>query len=136
MEKEQFFYKVDRWASKHSEIQKVIATRATEKTIWFMLNNHEKRELLSTSYYQYCKSEDHAKAIIDSHNEAKAKRVAQKRISDAAPALLEALKKAKEFIENGIELGYIRMPDADTPDSAHNTLPMINAAIAAARGEA
>lgn len=52
----------------------------------------------------------------------------------SAPALLEALEKAKQFIENGIELGYIRMPDADTPDSAHKTLPMINAAIAAARG--
>lgn len=54
--------------------------------------------------------------------------------SPTAIALLEALENAKQFIENGIELGYIRMPDADTPDSAHNTLPMINAAIAAARG--
>lgn len=50
-------------------------------------------------------------------------------------ALLEALEKAKQFIENGIELGYIRMPDSDTPDSAHQTLPIINAAIAAAKGE-
>lgn len=49
--------------------------------------------------------------------------------------LLEVLQKAKEFIENGIELGYIRMPDLDTPDAAHRMLPMINAAIAAAKGE-
>jgi hypothetical protein len=53
----------------------------------------------------------------------------------AAPALLEALEKAKQFIENGIEFGYIRMPDADCPDSAHETLPTIIAAIKTARGE-
>ena len=57
------------------------------------------------------------------------------RLRSAAPALLEALEKAKEFIENGIELGYIKMPDEDTPDSAHKKLPIINAAIEAARGE-
>ena len=43
----------------------------------------------------------------------------------------EALKAAQRFIRNGIEMGYIRMPDADTPDPAHKTLPMIEAALAA-----
>jgi len=43
---------------------------------------------------------------------------------------LKALKAAKQFIENGVELGYIRMPGADLPDPAHNTLSIINAALA------
>lgn len=49
--------------------------------------------------------------------------------------MLEALEHARIFIRNGIDLGCIRMPDADTPDPAHETLPMIEAAIAAARQE-
>lgn len=43
--------------------------------------------------------------------------------------LREALKKAKQFIENGVELGFIRMPDDDVPDPAHGTLPAIRAAL-------
>lgn len=43
---------------------------------------------------------------------------------------LAALKAARQFIANGTELGFIRMPDADTPDPAHDTLPMIERAIA------
>lgn len=42
-----------------------------------------------------------------------------------------ALQRAAEFIRNGRELGYIRMPDADTPDSAHETPKIIAEAIAA-----
>lgn len=55
-----------------------------------------------------------------------------KPLNEAAPsqsALTEALKAAKQFIENGIELGYIQMPTG--PDPANDTLPMINAALAA-----
>lgn len=58
----------------------------------------------------------------------------QSKLVEQRDELLEALEKAKQFIENGIELGYIRMPDADTPDSAHQSLPIINAAIAKAKG--
>lgn len=55
----------------------------------------------------------------------------------AAPDMFEALKKAREFIANGIELGFIRMPDAGTPDPAHGTLPAIEAALSkASNGEA
>ena len=46
------------------------------------------------------------------------------------PAMVQALRDAKQFIENGVEFGYIRMPDAETPDSAHNTLPAICAILA------
>tara|TARA_A100000171_G_scaffold51315_1_gene65261 strand:- start:374 stop:865 length:492 start_codon:yes stop_codon:yes gene_type:complete len=35
------------------------------------------------------------------------------------------LHLAEQFIENGIELGYIRMPDKDTPDAANDMLPTI-----------
>jgi hypothetical protein len=42
---------------------------------------------------------------------------------------LAALKAARQFIVNGTALGFIRMPDAETPDPAHDTLPMIERAI-------
>lgn len=40
----------------------------------------------------------------------------------------KALVAAEQFIVNGVELGYIRMPNPETPDSAHDTLPMIRQA--------
>ncbi|MBS1067289.1 hypothetical protein [Gluconobacter cerinus] len=43
--------------------------------------------------------------------------------------LEEALKKADKFITNGIEFGFIRMPDSDTPDSALDTPGIIRAAL-------
>ncbi len=55
---------------------------------------------------------------------------ADARLIAAAPDLYAALKAARQFIVNGIEFGFIRMPDADTPDSAHKTLPAIDAALA------
>src|SRR5690554_864413 len=47
--------------------------------------------------------------------------------------LVEALERARHFIRNGIDLGFIRMPDADTDDSAHETLPKIEAALSTYR---
>lgn len=44
---------------------------------------------------------------------------------------LAALQSAQRFIRNGVEFGYIRMPDADTPDPAHRTPGLIEAAIRA-----
>ena len=59
--------------------------------------------------------------------------------SPAAPAadagLVEALEHARLFIVNGIDLGFIQMPEAGTPDPAHETLPMIDAALAAHRAK-
>lgn len=46
--------------------------------------------------------------------------------------LVEALKAASVFIRNGIELGFVRMPDKDTPDPAHLVPGMLEAAIAKA----
>ena len=51
-----------------------------------------------------------------------------KKLLDDRNDLLEACKKAKQFIENGIDSGYIRLPDP--PDPALATLPQIYAAIA------
>lgn len=62
-----------------------------------------------------------------------------KEVADAAPpahpdaALVEALEHARQFIRNGIDLGFIRMPDGDTPDPAHETLPRIEAALSTYR---
>jgi len=52
----------------------------------------------------------------------------------AAPEMLEALEKAKQFIQNGIQYGYINMPDKDCGDSALETPAKIEAAIQKARG--
>gem|GEM_PF-2850645 len=41
----------------------------------------------------------------------------------------EALRRADQFITNGIELGFIRMPDEDTPDTAHETPALIRAVL-------
>ena len=54
---------------------------------------------------------------------------------EVAPALLEACEVALSFISNGIELGYITMPDLDTPDSAHATPDVLRSAIAAATAD-
>ena len=45
-------------------------------------------------------------------------------------AAREALQSARGFIANGVDLGFIRMPDADCPDPAHETPGKIAAAIA------
>lgn len=52
---------------------------------------------------------------------------ANARLTAAAPDLLAACLRAEEFICNGIEFGYIRMPGSG--DSALETLPAIRAAI-------
>lgn len=54
-------------------------------------------------------------------------------VESGVEGLVEALEHARLFIRNGIELGYIKMPDADTPDPAHDTLPKIETALAAHR---
>ena len=59
---------------------------------------------------------------------------ANARLIAAAPDLLEALINAHQFITNGIEHGYILRPDADTPDTAHQTPEIIRTAIAKSRG--
>jgi hypothetical protein len=58
---------------------------------------------------------------------------ANARLIAAAPTMLAALLRAEQFIVNGVELGFIRLPDPGTPDSAHETLPAIRTAIAAAQ---
>lgn len=43
--------------------------------------------------------------------------------------LESVVKLAREFVKNGIELGYITMPDDDTPDPAHDLLPRMDAVL-------
>mgnify|MGYP001038243846 CR=1 FL=1 len=47
--------------------------------------------------------------------------------------LLEALEAVQRFIHNGIQYGYINMPDKDCGDSALETPAKIEAAIQKAR---
>ncbi|MEW7854741.1 hypothetical protein AB2M95_02430 [Pseudomonas chlororaphis] len=39
------------------------------------------------------------------------------------------LRLARQFVVNGIDLGYIQMPDTDTPDPAHDLVPKIDAVL-------
>jgi hypothetical protein len=57
------------------------------------------------------------------------------RLIAAAPEMLEALKRAQNFIRNGVEYGYIRLPDPELRDPANQTLPAVEAAIRKAGGE-
>jgi hypothetical protein len=47
--------------------------------------------------------------------------------------MLAALKAARQFILNGIEMGFIRLPASDA-DTANRTVPIIDAAIDRAEG--
>jgi len=46
----------------------------------------------------------------------------------------DALVRADQFITNGIAFGFIRMPDASTPDPAHETPEIVRAALRPAKG--
>ena len=43
---------------------------------------------------------------------------------------VEVMHRVDQFITNGIELGFIRMPDAGTPDPAHETPEIVRAFLA------
>jgi len=55
-----------------------------------------------------------------------------RRMFIAAPAMLAALIEARQFIANGIELGYIRKPSPGSREAV--TLPAIEKAIKSAGG--
>lgn len=59
---------------------------------------------------------------------------ADARLIATSPTLLAALKKAERFILNGIEFGFIRLPEPGDP--ALDTLAEIQAAIRQAEGAA
>lgn len=60
---------------------------------------------------------------------------ARERLTDEQHAKVRlGLTAAKKFIANGIELGFIRMPDADCPDPAHDTPKLIDEALALLKG--
>jgi hypothetical protein len=54
-------------------------------------------------------------------------------LTAAGPELLAAAQLALQFIENGVEFGYITLPTP--PDPALNVAPMLRAAIAKARSK-
>lgn len=47
-------------------------------------------------------------------------------------ALLAACRKAVQFINNGVDLGYIHLPEPGSGGTDRRTLPMLEAAIALA----
>lgn len=77
----------------------------------------------------------HHRALIAMEETGYERGMADMRAEMADGDLVKALRAARQFISNGIELGYIKMPDPTTPDSAHDTLPMIETALAWASSE-
>lgn len=73
--------------------------------------------------------------ISEGEPEPFSRALADARLIAAAPAMYEALEEVHDFIRFGIELGYIRMPDADLTDAAHDVPEKVRAALAQARGE-
>ncbi|WP_405126733.1 hypothetical protein [Ralstonia pseudosolanacearum] len=71
-----------------------------------------------------CTLRDHGFTVAPADGQVHAAEVAQ------VGLVGDALNAARRFIRNGVELGYIKMPDAGLPDPAHNTLPLIERAIA------
>lgn len=53
--------------------------------------------------------------------------------TDLVRELVEALGEANQFISNGVELGYIRLPDKNTIDSALDTQKTIRQSLTKAR---
>jgi hypothetical protein len=70
--------------------------------------------------------------VADAGGFDRAEALANARVIAAAPDLLEAARVAAQFILNGIEMGYITMPEPG--DSALMTRGLIVAAIAKAEG--
>jgi hypothetical protein len=104
--------------SKHTPGPWVVKSRATT----YDVIGYAGMKVVSTSWHD----------SIRNPYPLKAEALANAQLASAAPDMLAALKKAREFITNGVDLGFIRMPDPTTPDSAHDTPPMIDAAIAKA----
>jgi hypothetical protein len=83
-----------------------------------------------------CGPDDFPCADEDNYDDLLNETRANARVIVAAPDLLEACERALQFITNGIEFGYITMPDKETPDPAHECPDVLRAAIARAKGEA
>jgi hypothetical protein len=54
---------------------------------------------------------------------------AQARTAEVVERAVEAMQSAQRFIKNGVEFGYVRMPDVDCPDPAHKTPELLRASI-------
>ncbi|WP_447775186.1 hypothetical protein [Pseudomonas chlororaphis] len=69
----------------------------------------------------------------ETFNRVKAEREALQADLDAKDQRVDELegllRLARQFVVNGIDLGYIQMPDTDTPDPAHDLVPKIDAVL-------
>lgn len=72
----------------------------------------------------------HARTIIGSFIVRMAEQGERQQPGPDVRGLVEALEHAYWFIHNGIQLGFIDMPDDDVPSMAHDALPMIEKALA------
>jgi hypothetical protein len=119
-------YKVSRWDKKEIDITVVDVIRQTDKTVWFMRNNHEQKELKISKYYKYFESKADAISLIQSRADQDNQEKARKILNESAPALLQALESLVESLSANDEEGLIE-----------HSVHMVNArlAIKQARGE-
>ncbi len=73
---------------------------------------------------------EHAGKLFSTEEEALKAALSTAQVDETERLRIRALRAAEQFIVNGIEMGYIQMPEPSTPDSAHDTLPLIRAALA------
>lgn len=77
----------------------------------------------------YCQSCVASLPVTCQQSDAAALTAWNRRAGGDVAELRRALEAADQFITNGIELGFIRMPSPDTPDPAHKTPEIIRAAL-------
>ena len=96
---------------------------------------HSETTLLAQAVADVVVERDEARRLIVIAGETLIRAEAQLTAAEQSQqALRTALEAADRFITNGIELGFIRMPDADCPDPAKAVPGMIRAALASVQG--
>ena len=117
-------------ASKADQLWDKFYTREAAGCTWEIVARFRK---LANDFEECLKPMATLTARLKQKNDALESEIAAHLSRPPAPSaeLVEAaLKDAIQFVENGIELGFIRMPDADTPDRAHGILDRLRAALA------
>ncbi|WP_343499205.1 hypothetical protein [Achromobacter denitrificans] len=132
----------ERWRAKGWPVQSLYAApQASEAVRWVVTDDMRAAVRFAPSSAHWSErlkeffgpdAREGINALEKQLREARADLDCQQRASEAVRVqALAALESAQRFIRNGVEFGYVRMPDADTPDPAHQTPGLIDAAIRA-----
>ena len=93
------WYRLSRWSENIEDAAKLV-TRSTEKTVWFKTSTgREIGERKQTNTYKWYESKDEAEKAILKRKQLEKDATYKKRLSFAAPALLEELRKLSAAYE-------------------------------------